>query len=162
MKCTCGAPAETGTRCNKCKNVALKKRQDRKQRLLGEGLCKRCGDVPHLAGMVVCEACAKRRAADAKRWPRRWGKDTYMAVLRHYGAVCVCCGESDERFLTLDHKNNDGAEQRRTHGKGYTYYKRLITLGFPDDHRVMCYNCNMGRARNGGVCPHQEINEQPV
>jgi hypothetical protein len=21
---------------------------------------------------------------------------------------------------------------------------------------VLCYNCNCGRARNGGVCPHQQ------
>ena len=23
-------------------------------------------------------------------------------------------------------------------------------------HRVLCSNCNTGRARNGGICPHME------
>lgn len=33
----------------------------------------------------------------------------------------------------------------------------IIDQGFPPSFRVLCYNCNSGRARNRGVCPHQAI-----
>lgn len=31
----------------------------------------------------------------------------------------------------------------------------IITAGFPPEYQIQCFNCNLGRARNGGVCPHQ-------
>lgn len=34
-------------------------------------------------------------------------------------------------------------------------YRWLKKQGFPKgDFRVMCFNCNLGRQRNGGECPH--------
>jgi hypothetical protein len=28
---------------------------------------------------------------------------------------------------------------------------------FPNDVlRLLCFNCNCGRAKNGGICPHEE------
>ena len=32
-------------------------------------------------------------------------------VIEHYGDRCSCCGESEIKFLAIDHINNDGAEQ---------------------------------------------------
>jgi hypothetical protein len=26
---------------------------------------------------------------------------------------------------------------------------------FPSGYRVLCMNCNHGRKRNGGICPHE-------
>lgn len=79
------------------------------------------------------------------------------------GAVrCVCCGELNVAFLTLDHVNNDGAAHKRTLGhlktNGSPFYQRLKTLGWPTDPpiQVMCFNCNCGKRINGGVCPHKE------
>ena len=34
-------------------------------------------------------------------------------AIEAYGSKCSCCGESESRFLTFDHINNDGAEHRR-------------------------------------------------
>jgi hypothetical protein len=82
-------------------------------------------------------------------------------VFAHYGAICRCCGETEPLFLTLDHVNNDGAMHRRkiSNGKARTsptgIYFDVIRRNFPADFQVLCYNCNCGRARNGGVCPHQ-------
>jgi hypothetical protein len=33
----------------------------------------------------------------------------------------------------------------------------LKRLGWPKEkYRILCANCNHGRALNGGVCPHQQ------
>lgn len=74
----------------------------------------------------------------------------------HYGNICECCAETEEMFLSIDHVNNDGAEHRKNEVKGNDIYAWLIKNNFPDGFRLLCHNCNMGRHRNGGICPHQE------
>lgn len=73
-----------------------------------------------------------------------------------YGPFCVCCGETEPMFLTIDHTNNDGAEQRRSGLSGDKFYKYLIDNPKSPDYQVMCWNCNSGRYVNGGICPHKE------
>jgi len=75
--------------------------------------------------------------------------------LAAYGRKCVCCGESIERFLTIDHANGDGAKHRKTI-PGAKICRWLIKNDFPEGFQVLCYNCNMGKQLNGGVCPHKE------
>lgn len=79
-------------------------------------------------------------------------------VVQAYGGRCFCCKESRELFLTIDHVNNDGHKERKTMGgrSGVHLYRSLKIREFPKDgYRLMCFNCNLGRARNGGVCPHK-------
>jgi len=80
-------------------------------------------------------------------------------LVAHYsnGAnKCVCCGESEVRFLTIDHINGNGSQHRKSTkcGTGSTFYRWLIRQGMPDGYQVLCYNCNNARARHG-TCPHQ-------
>lgn len=75
-----------------------------------------------------------------------------LAILDHYGSRCSCCGESQALFLCIDHVNNDGYTDRQL--KQIELYQKIIKRGFPDSYRILCYNCNCGRERNGGVCPH--------
>jgi hypothetical protein len=82
-------------------------------------------------------------------------------VLQAYGGKCFCCGETDLRFLTLDHIASDGAEHRRSFGgtgRGNTdaMYRWFRENHRPDMVQVACLNCNAGRYWNGGVCPHEE------
>ncbi len=79
-------------------------------------------------------------------------------VITHYGGHCVCCGETNLKFLTIDHIYEDGAQCRRdTNTRGGTrYYYWIKENGFPDFLRVLCYNCNLATYRNGGICPHEE------
>lgn len=78
------------------------------------------------------------------------------------GCRCACCGVTDPEFLTLDHINSDGGSHRREvspDGKnwgwgGYQLYRALRQQGFPPGYQVLCMNCNFGRTRNNGICPH--------
>jgi hypothetical protein len=82
------------------------------------------------------------------------------------GGKCECCGESDIRFLTLDHRNNDGNKHRETL-QCYQIYRQARKEGYPRDrYAIHCWNCNCGRAHKGrgGACPHKssESSEQAV
>lgn len=77
------------------------------------------------------------------------------AVYAAYGEKCNCCGETRQVFLTIDHINNDGAEERRLRGSGLPFYSNIIKLGFPKDrYQILCMNCNW--AKRYGLCPHEE------
>jgi hypothetical protein len=78
-----------------------------------------------------------------------------------YGKICNCCGQSDPRFLTLDHVNNDGAEHRKTLSSDtIPAYYEAVKKHRPDLYQILCYNCNMGRAANKGLCPHKDLSLQ--
>lgn len=80
-------------------------------------------------------------------------------VFSAYGGYkCSCCGETEPLFLSIDHVDNNGAEMRNngTHGRsGTAFYQWLRKNKFPDGFQVLCMNCNVGKHRNGGICPHQ-------
>lgn len=102
----------------------------------------------------------KMRMYVAQKTQRRYRR-LQRVVFDHYGRICICCGETNPKFLTIDHVNNDGAQFRtRTgggrHGATGRLYAFIIRNGFPLDFQVNCYNCNCGKARNDGVCPHQD------
>jgi hypothetical protein len=79
------------------------------------------------------------------------------AVFAAYGGYkCVCCEETEVKFLTIDHIDDNGAAHRRSIGSGGSrLYRWLRKHNFPSGFQVMCLNCNLGRYRNNGVCPHK-------
>lgn len=77
-------------------------------------------------------------------------------IIREYGGVCVCCSESEIKFLAIDHINNDGGIQRKTLGVGVgaTFYWWLKKRGFPKEGlQILCHNCNIAKGFYG-ACPH--------
>lgn len=84
-----------------------------------------------------------------KDYRRKLRKD----FISMYGGVCTCCGESNFKFLSIEHllgqvgKKKDGSA--RAYAKALKFYQ-------PDIYTVLCFNCNMGKSLNRGVCPHQE------
>ncbi|MDV3278263.1 MAG: hypothetical protein LYZ69_07340 [Nitrososphaerales archaeon] len=84
------------------------------------------------------------------------------AVLGHYSngtLACVCCGESEIDFLTLDHVNNDGGKVRRQlfgrpNTGGVPYYRWVLKNGFPSNLQTLCYNCNCSKGKHG-ECVHK-------
>jgi hypothetical protein len=85
-------------------------------------------------------------------------------VFDHYGRICACCGEDEILFLTLDHIYNDGAEHKREigpknskHGcNGTAFYRWVVQNNYPSFLQTLCINCNQGKHRNGGICPHKK------
>ena len=74
---------------------------------------------------------------------------------------CNCCGENNIKFLTIDHINNDGNIHRKSNSRHGTP-KWLIDNCFPNGFQVLCWNCNLGKFHNKGICPHEEIRKQQM
>lgn len=76
-------------------------------------------------------------------------------VFDRYGGRCVCCGEDNFGFLTIDHVNGDGAKRRQEgEWKGIALYREIERNGFPTDMQILCWNCNIAK-HVYGKCPHQ-------
>ena len=111
----------------------------------------------------ICRTCMSKyqrehkpqRRANANASNKRLRQEVLM-YYSHGLMKCNCCGESQNRFLCMDHINNDGAKHRAKIGKS-NLYKDLKSKGYPTGFQVLCFNCNCGKAYNHGVCPHEEI-----
>lgn len=83
-----------------------------------------------------------------------------LQCLIHYGGSppkCACCGENNPKFLTIDHIDGGGESHRNIIKRyGGAFYYWLRRNGFPEGYQILCYNCNCGRAKNGGICPHNK------
>lgn len=85
-------------------------------------------------------------------------------VFENYGgAKCVCCGEKNIEFLSLDHTNGGGNKERKLltgsdRNGGYHFYYFLKNAGFPtkEKYRVLCMNCQFGTL-GGRICPHKRM-----
>ena len=90
---------------------------------------------------------------------RTKGRSVKKDVMAHYGSVCACCGENNIAFLTIDHINDDShieKAHRKHRLKGESLY-RFLNKSYPDNVRVLCFNCNIGRYNNKGICPHKVV-----
>lgn len=72
-------------------------------------------------------------------------------VLEHYGGKCVCCGETEPQFLTIDHINGGGNKDRKHQGSNL--YFMVIKNNFPKTFQLLCWNCNCSKGIYG-KCPH--------
>ena len=76
-------------------------------------------------------------------------------IFAAYGNVCACCGETERAFFEIDHVNGGG--KKHLHSKSpITIYREMLKEGCPPIYRLLCANCNRGRQRNGGMCPHEQ------
>lgn len=70
---------------------------------------------------------------------------------------CECCGESELEFLSIDHRNGNGKEERSRGISGIQILERLRREGWPEEakkeYRLLCYNCNF-TIGHYGYCPH--------
>ena len=62
------------------------------------------------------------------------------AVFDMYGRECSECGFEDIRALTLDHIENNGAEERKELGERGVYL-RATEKYRPNEYRILCMNC---------------------
>ena len=92
----------------------------------------------------------KRDAAYSRAYRAR----VKAEALEAYGAVCVCCGNTYEPHLTLDHVDGGGHQERMARA-GTPTWRIAKQEGFPDRFQVMCFNCNWAKHREG-ECGCQE------
>lgn len=158
--------------------------RERVAKARANGLCIVCCKNQKANNKSSCEKCLLRAAQYSKNHRKSFKTKSYKLVAEwrknnpgksteiykrhqdlirkivfdHYGNKCACCGESEIMFLTLDHINNDNERHNGKSFGGFKFYKRLINNNFPAKPalRTLCWNCNCGRARNGGTCPHEE------
>lgn len=116
-----------------------------------KGICTRCGK--NKTDKWACFDCRNK----AKKYSKNAIQKVWNIIFKQYGSICICCKENNIRFLTLDHINTDGANHKKQSGQTNmpNYIARLIKENkAPKDIQILCYNCNCGRYRNGGICPH--------
>lgn len=121
----------------------------------------------------VCRYCLKKRAKkynfDNKNIIKQKTKNRRMQLklksieIYSNGTMrCECCCESKIEFLTIDHKNGDGAKFRKEHKlsgryelSGGNLHYWLKRNNYPKNLglRVLCFNCNCSIGFYG-YCPH--------
>lgn len=133
--------------------------------------CKPCYLVKHSARARACRA----RKPEKYRAQQRNHRQKHLLLVREQrkqsgvrlklrvfeaygGGKCVCCSEECMTMLTIDHINNDGSQHRQSlakyKGASVDMYRWLEREGFPEGFQVLCYNCNLSKHRNKGVCEH--------
>lgn len=124
-----------------------------KERMV-KGICTKCGE-PVSGSKWYCEKHRLQKKEYAKEYTARKRK----IVMEAYGnSTCACCGETNDKFLTLDHINGGGNKHRREIAMGgKTYWNWFIKNNFPPGFQVLCWNCNLGKRVNNGICPHEDI-----
>jgi len=156
---------------------------DRRKRYIELGLCMTCGKKNDTQGRN-CQKCLDKIKNQQYKWklnnPKRtkeihkksylknrdtilhhakvYSRNIWLECIYHYSygtMTCACCGEPIIEFLTIDHINGGGCKHRQKIGVGTVFYHWLIKNGFPEGYQVLCYNCNCGRDKNGGMCPHK-------
>ncbi len=81
---------------------------------------------------------------------------TKFKFIDMYGGKCACCGEDNPQFLSLDHVEEDGKEDILAFKMNrYQLYKNATASYQSEKYQLLCYNCNLGKSTNGGVCPHR-------
>jgi hypothetical protein len=104
------------------------------------------------------EEVAAIRQAERDKTNRLNARCKEQVFAAYGGYKCSCCGETEPMFLSIDHIDNDGAKERKSGlyaGSGTAFYGWLRKNGFPTGYQVLCMNCQIGKHKNGGVCPHQ-------
>ncbi len=147
------------TECEKC----WTKRNDRFFSLSStaylEGKCGQCLRNTAKDGLKTCSECLEKSRQHYKKKKhqiQKKNKDLKLLIFDHYGHKCACCGENNTLLLNVDHINNDGNKHRLKVKNSLGVYKEIVDLKFPSSYQLLCWNCNMGKYLNGGICPHKE------
>ena len=155
-ECTqCGSKVVVGTtKCSSCteKRRGLSKKRYEDMKI--KKICKEClAPIDEGGSAILCNKC---RLSQNLRMNKAHS-DLKIRIMKEYGGKCVCCGEQNIYFLTIDHTYNDGNEHRKE-VDGSVLYRWLEKNGYPKDRfQILCWNCNNGKRLNNGVCPHKGI-----
>lgn len=107
----------------------------------------------------------KKYYSNKKEHLLKYHADRRLAIkekcLIYYGKgiiSCSCCGETERKFLVLDHVKGKGNIHRIvTKRRGWSMYEWAIKNNFPPIFQILCMNCNGGKELNNGICPHKNL-----
>ena len=148
--------------CRTCRNATTR------AYCINTNRCGSCGYIrPEGTNGKTCEKCKVRLKQEYDANPEKCRarstkhrKISRDKVLDHYGHQCVCCFESIDDFLAIDHIDGGGNKHRREIGilAGSSFYRWLIRNEFPEGFQVLCHNCNMAKSSHG-TCPHEKARQ---
>lgn len=134
---------KTCPRCKQQKNhLEFNKNKSRKDGL--NGYCKICSDSYRKKDL--------RNRAEYQRDRRR---KTRSKIIQKYGGKCICCGESEEKFLSFDHVDGGGNKHRKSVGRSMKFLRWILNNNYPKTIQLLCHNCNQAKGA-WGKCPHEE------
>lgn len=136
--------------------------------------CTKCGNDKDIKDFYIrsesssakqvasdCKDCHKKQKAEwrqknidlVRQKSREAIRKIRREVIEHYGNLCVCCGEQQYEFLTMDHIEGGGNKHRKElKSQGLARWLRYNK--FPTGFQVLCFNCNNAK-HNYKVCPHK-------
>jgi len=122
--------------------------------------CNDCGLGLNGYSVTYCRECVnfRNKAWRARKAEKRNRLNGYVlktsreAAIAKYGQVCICCGESEHRFLTIDHIIS-GSEPKLT---SVRLLKWLRKRHYPSGFQLLCYSCNCAKSSEL-ECPHNEL-----
>lgn len=119
--------------------------------------CKWCQrtneETPFYKGANMCSECQKEYLTGYRLLSR-------IRAILAYGSKspkCACpgCNQNKLMFLTIDHINRGGTQQKKQLKlAGNSFIRWLAKNSYPSGYQVLCHNCNM--ARGTGKCPIHE------
>jgi hypothetical protein len=138
-----GAPGGLSYVCKEC----TKQRNAAHYKVNADSINRRGYDYRKANAVHIKQRKAVYRKVNADRIKQRdaiYRKKARAEAFEAYGGmICTHCGETNLNCLTLDHIEQDGAEQRRNgQSTGGVLYVNLRKRGFPPGFRVLCFNCN--------------------
>ncbi len=160
--CKTEITGQKNTRCKKCAREYMQEYRNNNRERLNE---YRISFRKRFIANLTPEEEKAFRLKETNKSKRLYAARKDAVFMAYGGYICACCGETEKTFLTIDHMNNDGAKMRKegTHNHTSKLYRWLKDHGYPKDYQVLCMNCQVGKMRNNGICPHQVTrNDYPV
>lgn len=143
-------------------------------------ICPSCQEEKEHYGKGLCRKCYGRLYADPKyrkqhgeqirSYQRKYFHEhreefanrmkTYrdrirLEMIEAYGGRCICCGEIEPAFLTIDHIHGSDKKHGQNGRSGGSLLGELKRQGWPKEgYQLLCWNCNTAKYRVG-QCPHQ-------
>ncbi len=157
-------------RCAECTRVYLAERREADQyrhNVYSKQYRERLGDAytekmrerrRNLIATLPPDELEKLRQYERDKTLRSQAKLKAEVFAAYGGYRCNCCGESEPMFLSVDHIYNDGNQMRKNKvhpTSGSAFYAWIVRNKFPPGFQILCMNCNTGKHKNGGICPHQ-------
>ena len=137
--------------CRRCIDVRRRRLHGDYWRWRRKRRCPLCGRRASNV-RTVCASCRRYTLKHTRLSRYRLRRQ----LIEKYGGACACCGIAGFAFLCLDHVFNDGNVERKYVSRSHTVLYRwlLHQKGINPRYQLLCWNCNMAKYHNGGVCPH--------